>query len=52
MNARINEMIKKNIRGPQRLMALAKKMKNLQNFVHLSSCYVNADKLYEMRPIF
>jgi alcohol-forming fatty acyl-CoA reductase len=43
-NSRLDEAIKTNIRGPLKLLELAKKMKNLEHFVHLSSAFVNADK--------
>ena len=33
-----------NVRGPQKIFALAKKVKNLDNFVHISTAYVNSDK--------
>lgn len=43
-NSRLDEAIRVNIRGALKLLDLAKKMKNLEHFVHISTAFVNADK--------
>ncbi|CAD8153134.1 unnamed protein product [Paramecium octaurelia] len=43
-NARLDDAIQINVRGPQRFIALAQQIKNLENFIHISTAYVNSDK--------
>ena len=43
-NARLEDAIKINILGSLRVLSLAKKIKNLQNFLHVSTSYVNCNK--------
>ena len=43
-NARLDDAVKINVRGPLEVLALAKRIKNLENFVYVSTCYVNSDK--------
>jgi len=43
-NARLDEAIEMNIFGTLRMFELAKKCRHLQNFLHVSTAYVNADK--------
>lgn len=54
-NSRIDEAIRINIYGSLKMMELAKECKSVENFVHVSTCYVNSDKkgviqekIYEM----
>jgi nucleoside-diphosphate-sugar epimerase len=42
-NARLDESIDSNIRGSLRMLELAKKIKHLEVFTHISTCYVNCD---------
>jgi thioester reductase-like protein len=43
-NARLDEAIKNNILGTLRVFGLARKSKNLVNFVHISTGYVNCNR--------
>lgn len=43
-NARLDDAIKINVKGPLEVLGLAKRIKNLENFVYVSTCYVNSDK--------
>ena len=43
-NARLDDAVKINVRGPMEVLAFAKQMKRLENFVYASTCYVNSDK--------
>ena len=43
-NSRLDEAVNINIKGTLRLFDLAKKMKRLENFMHISTCYVNSDR--------
>ena len=43
-NARIDEAININIMGTLRMYALSKKCKKLQNFLHVSTAYVNSNQ--------
>ena len=43
-NARIDQAIDSNIRGSIRMLELARKVKNLDVFTHISTCYVNCDQ--------
>ncbi len=43
-NARLDEAIRINVKGTLRMFELAKHTKNLNNFVHISTCYVNCEK--------
>jgi len=43
-NARLDDAVKINVRGPMEILAFAKQMKRLENFVYASTCYVNSDK--------
>lgn len=40
-NARLDDAININIKGTLKILELAKKVKNLNNFTHVSTCYVN-----------
>ena len=40
-NARLDDAMNINIKGAIRMLELGKKMKKLQNFTHISTCYVN-----------
>jgi thioester reductase-like protein len=40
-NARLDDAININIKGTMKMLELAKKIKNLNNFTHVSTCYVN-----------
>ena len=40
-NARLDDAININIKGTLKMLELAKKIKNLNNFTHVSTCYVN-----------
>lgn len=42
-NARLDQAIESNIRGSLRMMDLAKKVKNIEIFTHISTCYVNCN---------
>jgi nucleoside-diphosphate-sugar epimerase len=42
-NARIDFAIDSNIRGSLRMLDLAKKVKKLEIFTHISTCYVNCN---------
>lgn len=42
-NARLDQAIESNIKGSLRMMQLAKDMKNLEIFTHVSTCYVNCN---------
>lgn len=43
-NAKLEEAININVKGSLRMMELAKQSKKLENFVHVSTCYVNSNK--------
>ena len=43
-NARLDDALMINVRGPQKIFSLAQRVKNLHNFVHISTAYVNSDK--------
>jgi len=43
-NARLDDAIKINVKGPMEVLSLAKRIKNLENFVYASTCFVNSDK--------
>ncbi len=43
-NARLDEAIEMNIFGTLRMFELAKKCRRVENFLHVSTAYVNADK--------
>ncbi len=43
-NARLDEAISSNIIGTLEMLSLAKKIKNLESFVHVSTAYTNSDK--------
>jgi len=43
-NARLDEAIKINVKGTLRMFELAKNTINLENFVHISTAYVNCEK--------
>ena len=43
-NSRLDEAININIMGTLRMYALSKKCKKLQNFLHISTAYVNSDQ--------
>ena len=43
-NAPLDYALEINVRGAQRMLQLAKKMKNLLIFTHVSTSYVNSDK--------
>lgn len=43
-NSRLDEAIKINVYGTLKMFYLAKDSKNIENFVHVSTCYVNSDK--------
>ncbi len=43
-NSRLDEAIKINVYGTLKMFYLAKESKNIENFVHVSTCYVNSDK--------
>ena len=43
-NSRIDDAININIIGTLRVFELSKKMKNIYNFIHVSTAYVNSDK--------
>jgi hypothetical protein len=52
--ARLDISIDINIKGTLKIFDLCKKMKHLDNFIHVSTCYVNAhlsgeikDKIYQ-----
>ena len=45
-NARLDNAIRTNVLGSLRMLDLCKQIRNLQNFVHVSTCYVNCDKKY------
>ena len=47
-NSRLDSAIRTNVLGTLRMLDLCKKIKNLQNFVHVSTCYVNCDKKYNL----
>lgn len=42
-NARLDNAIDINVRGTLRVLELARKIKNLDIFTHISTCYVNCD---------
>lgn len=42
--ASIKDALSINYYGTHRIFNLAKKLKNLENFVHVSTAYVNSDK--------
>ena len=44
-NAPVKEALGSNYFGTKKMLDLATKVKNLQNFVHVSTAYVNSDKL-------
>ncbi len=43
-NARIDFAIDSNINGSCRMLELARSIKNLSVFTHISTCYVNCDQ--------
>ena len=43
-NARLDQAIQVNVRGTLRMFELCRKIKNIENFTHISTCYVNSDK--------
>ena len=43
-NAPLNQAIDSNIRGSLRMLELARSVKNLDVFTHISTCYVNCDQ--------
>lgn len=43
-NARLDQAIDSNIRGSLRMLELARQIKNLSVFTHISTCYVNCDQ--------
>ena len=43
-NARLDQAIQVNVRGTLRMFELCKKITNIENFIHVSTCYVNCDK--------
>jgi fatty acyl-CoA reductase len=43
-NSRLDEAIKINVFGTLKMFELAKKSKNLESFLHVSTAYVNSDK--------
>ena len=43
-NARIDQAIDSNIRGSLRMLELARKVRKLDIFTHISTCYVNCDQ--------
>ena len=43
-NARLDSAIDSNIKGSLRMLELAKQIKNLEMFTHISTCYVNCDR--------
>ena len=43
-NSKLEDAINANIKGTLKMFALAKKCKQLLNFIHISTCYVNSDK--------
>eukprot|EP00742_Colponemidia_sp_Colp-10_P010413 GILJ01011431.1.p1 GENE.GILJ01011431.1~~GILJ01011431.1.p1 ORF type:complete len:1177 (+),score=214.25 GILJ01011431.1:40-3570(+) len=43
-NSRLDEAIQINVLGPQRMLDLARKCRDLKAFVHVSTAYVNANK--------
>lgn len=42
-NARLDHAIESNIKGTLRVSQLARRMKNLDVFTHISTCYVNCN---------
>lgn len=42
-NARLDESIDSNIRGSLRMLELVRKIRHLEVFTHISTCYVNCD---------
>lgn len=44
-NASIKDALLINFYGTNRMLDLAGKLKNLENFVHVSTAYVNSDKI-------
>mgnify|MGYP003877777011 FL=1 len=42
-NARLDDAIRINVKGTLRMFELAKACKALQNFLHVSTCYVNSN---------
>ena len=43
-NATLDEAIRINVYGTLRMFDLAQRTKNLENFLHVSTAYVNSDK--------
>ena len=43
-NARLDDAIQANILGSLRVYGLAKKMRRLENFLHISTSYVNSNR--------
>ena len=43
-NARLDEALRVNVLGTQNMLNIACLIKNLENFLHVSTSYVNADK--------
>ena len=55
--APLDEAIKNNVKGPLSIYNLVHRMKNLQNFIHISTAYVNSnitgvieEKIYDIVP--
>ena len=44
-NAKLIDAIAINVKGTMRMFDLSSKCKQLENFVHISTSYVNSDKL-------
>eukprot|EP01111_Echinosteliopsis_oligospora_P006266 TRINITY_DN2032_c0_g1_i1.p1 TRINITY_DN2032_c0_g1~~TRINITY_DN2032_c0_g1_i1.p1 ORF type:complete len:1215 (-),score=254.54 TRINITY_DN2032_c0_g1_i1:38-3682(-) len=44
---RLDKAVESNVLAPLRMLSLAKRMKNLDAFVHCSTCYVNANRPFE-----
>ena len=43
-DAPLSSSINTNSQGALRMLDLCKQIKNLENYVHVSTCYVNSDK--------
>ena len=43
-NARLDQAIQVNVRGTLKIFELCKRIKNMENFTHISTAYVNSDK--------
>jgi fatty acyl-CoA reductase len=46
LNARLDNAVKINVRGPMEVLRFVSQIKNLENFVYVSTCYVNSDKKF------